>query len=247
MKAISLLLASLVFCCFFSVPARADEILLGTPPLQNGVGGGGFVKISVAQAEGFFLTQPITLTGINIGILSDTGYNSDRFLFQLADLIGPSSTTADILASLPVSRSRIPVSPCNPPGCPYLSLSLPPLTLSPGEYFLVGAEVFVSDVTASGALWGGALSTLPSTVGGIGPSFQAAGSGVNVSNPASSNWSPYTDNRILNFQLLGTVNKVPEPSSLLLLGTGVLALLAVGLRKKTAYRFLARRASHLSL
>jgi hypothetical protein len=73
MKTIPFLPASLTLCCLFSVPSRAEEILLGTPHVNVLGGGGGSVSPTAAVAEGSYLTQPITLTGINAGIFTDTG------------------------------------------------------------------------------------------------------------------------------------------------------------------------------
>jgi PEP-CTERM motif-containing protein len=233
MKTIPFLLALFISSCVAATSTRADEILLGTPHLLSG--GISSVNLGIAKAEGFYLTQTVTLTGINIGIFSDTERNPDLFRFQLTNRIGPGTTYSNILASFLVGGSAIPIDPLDycglRPGCvsPYLSLTLPPLLLQSGEYFVVGAEVYKPS-GFGGAAWQTESSALPSTVGGIGPTFY--GSNIDTTNPSNSTWSAYTDKTLLDFQLLGTVSKAPEPSSLMLLGTGVLALLAVGRRKR---------------
>jgi len=220
MKTVACLLASLIVCCLMAVPVPADEILLGTPNVLSG--GGGEVAPNFAEAEGFYLTRPILLTGINIGIFTDTGGPPNQFLFQLVDRIGPGATV-DVLASFAVPPVRIPTClGCIAP--PYLALSLPPLTLGPDGYFLLSTEIQCS--SSCGAILDETLTTLPSTVGAIGPRFFATGSNVNSINLAASNWSASTG--IFNFQLLGTV---AEPPSLILL-TGALGLFAAGLRRR---------------
>jgi hypothetical protein len=238
-KAFLVLFAPVVLCCCLAaIPARADGILLGTPHLLV-PGIGGDVNPGEAVAEGFYLTQTVALTGVNIGIFSDTESNPDLFLFQLTNRIGPGTTFGNILATFPVGGSDIPPDPFDfcglAPGCvsPYLSLASS-LMLQPGEYFVVGAEVHKPDLLG-GAAWEGESSTLPSSVGGIGPAFFSSGL-IDTTNPSNSTWSAFTDNRLLDFQLLGTVSKVPEPASAFLLVGGLGALYLAGLYNRQRNR-----------
>ena len=215
----------LAFCCLASLPAHADGILLGTSVTSIG---GIPVSTKAAVAQGFDLTQPVTITGIDVGIFSDTGANSDLFLFQLTDRIGPTVGSGDILASVLAPRVLFPTSPCGGI-CPSTELPLSPLNLNPGQYFLVGAEVSVKDPLASGAIWEVASAALTSAVGGVGPTFITGTS--NPSDPASSNFA--AGNQLVGFSLLGVANgEVPEPSSAILLASGLLAMAGISMRKR---------------
>jgi hypothetical protein len=109
---------------------------------------------------------------------------------------------------------------------------LPPVNLEPGEYFLIGTEVSVKEASL-GARWQAASTVLPSAVGGVGPTF-VTGS-TNLNNPASSDWTAYTNNQLLDFRLLGVADgEVPEPSSAILLATGLLVALVISVRKRAA-------------
>jgi hypothetical protein len=178
------------------------------------------------------------VTGINLGIASDSVVSTEVFLFELTNRIGPGTSFENVVASFPylAGNNGIPATPCcsGGPGLPaYLSLGVHSVSLGPGQYYLIASELY-HPAHYGGAGWFGQTTALPSAVGTIGPQYGTGFTDSNTSNPADSLWSqrnfypPFFD-----FQLLGTVHLVPEPSTLLPFSTGLLALCGLRLRKKT--------------
>jgi PEP-CTERM motif len=224
MKAIVPLLASLVLCCSFTAPAHADAITIlsvtGNSVEEVPWSGGSSLDTQYLGFE-FVLGQAfkdvsIAAPGVNTGLTHPTAW--------LTSGIGPTATPSNVIASAAFYSG--------PNDTPISTPLLSDLDLSPGTYFFLisvpdgesyGNWPFFGDPT---------VDSLP-TVGVSGYLVSVLGFGApNPAFPPASTWSfdsfgPFVPSVII------TAEPVAEPSTLTIVGTGLLALLARRKRQPT--------------
>lgn len=232
MKAIPLLFASIVLCCYFApAPARADSetILSVSESGGSSVGGMPFALPDYPNFIGFSFTldrafRDLSVTAEDMHLVSVPGSTA-----WLTNSIGPNATAANVIATTSFSYEN----PQNPFVGPITFFAHDDVDLAGGTYYF-----FISSIppqTFSYGYWGGSGDLGPVIaapgVGGFETLFTAGPSIVDYQFPPASNWSALglTLGPIVPFEI--HASPVPEPSSLVLFCTGVLALCGLRLRK----------------
>jgi hypothetical protein len=247
MKTIVPVLASIVLCCLFSVQADADSITMlsvtgGTSRTAIPVGGS---QLNAAESQFLGLSFELGSSFSDVAItIPNMSFEFWAGTAWLTDAIGPAATPANVIATTTI----------NPfPGSQGIATTtfLSALNLSAGTYFFVLSSPFcgVADINSPGCglgLWSGSyanptIDTTPGVslfgdeiVGGF--ACQPASCPANFAFPPASQWTFQPSSNVNEIGFLDveiTGSAVPEPSTLMLLGTGVLALLARGKRRPT--------------
>jgi len=242
---LAILIITVVCSLIWATPAKADSLLLGT-----GISLGSIPMLTLAGpnvpntqflAAGFNLNQPVHVSILKIDLVASWGV-SGTAVVQVTNAIGPATTPANVLAQTNV------VVPSGPStqlfGTPnFISIPLN-LNLGPGAYYIV-ASTTQANVNMG---WESALTYWPSTVGSIGSAYVASTfaspllGNPNPSFAPASTWSdysgfyPYTVT-VGMFELVGhPASEVPEPATLLLVGSGIASLWVQRKRNRTRKR-----------
>jgi hypothetical protein len=198
-----------------ALSARADSILLGT---NNPGNFGAALSISQVAAQPFTLTQAVALSSINVLFAPFQG-GSGQIMLQLTNSLGPGTTSTNVLAQQIFNVGGLPAQG------QYFTLTTN-LALGVGTYYLVLSSP--DAIKNNGVVY--ATNVLPSSLGTVG--FALASLSPSSFVP-SSNFSVIPANVPLTFDLQGHA-VVPEPSSILLLGTGLTAIVRLKRRKSAS-------------
>lgn len=190
-----------VFLLLAAAPASADSILLGTSGSSNG--SGLLVDAGHFGAQAFTLTSTVQVTGLNLFLARGQGQS---LLIQLTNAIGPSATSANVLAQTTIAF------PSALNGT-WISAPLTNLVLPVGTYHIV------LSLSSGDGEWRFLPTILPSSVGTVGAVRITSPSGVNLTLPPASSFfgigaGPF------GFQIVGNTH-VPEPGTLLLVAMGL--------------------------
>jgi hypothetical protein len=246
-KTTHLLFASLVLCCLFSVPVHADTITMLSVSGSGGrpvVGGSAF-----SPAE----TQYVGLSFVLGGSFRDVSISIPDLAFAywaatgwLTNAVGPAATSGNVIATTTVDPFPAATGQAT-------TIFLSDLSLSPGTYFFFLSSPYCSlpaDLNSYGCGWGSWESPKDPTivaasgvalfgseiVGGAGVPCQDPNTPfcANADFPPASPWNFYAfgSDSSFGFPVIDiTGTPVPEPSSLMVFGTGLLTLCGLRLRK----------------
>ncbi len=197
-----------------ALPAHADSILVGTD-LSTSTGGSGlcpFGSDCELLAEQFTLLSPVVIDQIKVAISGPYlfGYSGGSFSLSLGSQLGTGTAIgSDTLAfnsQGPVVTEVFDFTGLN-------------ISLVPGTYYL--------ELSAGNVLWPFA-TPLTTSAGTVGSTFMCDPT-IAIGNCAvSSRWQMVSGTHA--FEIDGTT-PVPEPSTLLLFGTGALGMLGAVHRK----------------
>jgi hypothetical protein len=193
-----------------TIAARADAIA--------GVTGGTVIGIEVNDPEGISWTQTGSYKDVTISaFLSSIGGNNGTGTIYLTDQIGPGTTTANQIAETAVSG--LATTPAT------ATTLFTGLDLGPGTYYLITA----SNLGGGGLGWNDydGATAIPGISGTN--NFDEFGQGEAAYPPASSFFTVGTNE--FGFEVTGNIAATPEPSSLILLGTGLLSIVGMTRRK----------------
>jgi PEP-CTERM motif len=197
-----------------TIAARADAIA--------GVTGGTVVGIEINDPEGISWTQTGSYKDVTISaFLSSTGGNNGTGTIYLTNQIGPGTTVANQIAETTVSGlASVPAT---------ATTVFTGLDLGPGTYYLITA----SNLGGGGLGWNdyNGATAIPGISGTN--NFDEFGQGEAGYPPASSFFTVGTNE--FDFAVTGDIAATPEPSSLILLGTGLLGIVGMTRRKYLGY------------
>ncbi len=194
-----------------TIAARADAIA--------GVTGGIPSGIEINDPEGISWTQTGSYKDVTISaFLSALGGSNGTGTVYLTDQIGPGTTTANQIAETTVSG--LATEPAT------ATTLFTGLDLGPGTYYLITA----SNLGGDGLAWNvyNGAAAIPG-ISGTNNSDEF-GEGVEAAYPPASSFFAPGSNK-LDFQVTGDLAATPEPSSLILLGTGLLGVVGMTRRK----------------
>jgi hypothetical protein len=193
-----------------TIAARADAIA--------GVTGGTLIGIEINDPEGISWTQTGSYKDVTISaFLSSLGGNNGTGTVYLTDQIGPGTTVADQIAETAVSGlASVPAT---------ATTLFTGLDLGPGTYYLITAR----NLGGGGLGWNDydGAAAIPGISGTN--NFDEFANGEAAYPPASSFFSVGTNE--LDFAVTGDIAATPEPSSLILLGTGLFGIVGMTRRK----------------
>jgi PEP-CTERM motif len=193
-----------------TIAARADAIA--------GMAGGSSSFIQINDPEGISWTQTGSYTDVTISaFLSSYGGINGTGTIYLTDQIGPGTTVANQIAETTVSGLAF--------GPATATTLFSGLDLGPGTYYLISA----SNLGGGGVGWNiyDGNAAIPGISGTNNP--DEFGFGEAGYPPASSFESVGTHE--LDFSVTGDIAATPEPSSLILLGTGLFGIVGMTRRK----------------
>jgi hypothetical protein len=193
-----------------TIAARADAIA--------GVTGGTLTNFQSNDPEGISWTQTGSYRDVTISaFLSSLGGSGGTGTIYLTDQIGLGTTVANQIAVTTVSGLAFE---------PATATTLfSGLDLGPGTYYLITA----SNLGGDGLAWN--LYNGAAAIPGISGTnnFDEFANGEAAYPPASSFFSVGTNE--LDFAVTGNIAATPEPSSLILLGTGLVSIVGMTRRK----------------
>jgi PEP-CTERM motif len=193
-----------------TIAARADAIA--------GVTGGTVIAIEINDPAGISWTQTGSYKDVTISaFLSSLGGSNGTGTIYLTDQVGPGTTVANQIAETTVSGLA------SEPATATALFS--GLDLGPGTYYLITA----SNLGGGGLGWN--FYTGAAAIPGISGTnnFDEFAEGEAGYPPASSFFTVGTNK--LDFQVTGDIAATPEPSSLILLGTGLFGIVGTTRRK----------------
>lgn len=244
MRIIPAFVATLTVCCLMAIPASADSITIlsvtGGPSSGIPVGGS---QSSPAESQylgiSFVLGSSFDDVAITVPGLVFINWAGTAWL---TNAIGPAATPSNVIATATVDPF---------PGTQGVSTTtfLSGLNLSPGTYFFFLSSPFCDGSDFSSGcgfgFWQSPSNPTIQTAAGAGLFGEEIVGGFqfpcqNPANCPAANFvfppaSPWTFNTFSNSTPLAieiTGSPVPEPSSLMLLSTGLLAMWGIGLRKR---------------
>jgi PEP-CTERM motif len=193
-----------------TIAARADAIA--------GVTGGTLIGIEINDPEGISWTQTGSYKDVTISaFLSSTGGSNGTGTIYLTDQIGPGTTVANQIAETTVSGLAF--------GPATATTLFSGLDLGPGTYYLItannlgGGGLGWNDYNGAAAIPGISGTNNSDEFGEVEAAYP----------PASSFFAPGTNE--LDFSVTGDIAATPEPSSLILLGTGLVGIVGMTRRK----------------
>ncbi len=195
-----------------TIAARADAIA--------GMAGGSLSSIDANNPEGVSWTQTGSYTNVTISaFLSSADFSSlGTGTIYLTDQIGPGTTVANQIAETTVSGLAF--------GPATATTLFSGLDLGPGTYYLITA----SNLGGGGLGWNvyDGNAAIPG-ISGTNNSDEFNADGIAGYPPASAffTWGSHE----LDFQVTGDTAATPEPSSLILLGTGLFGIVGMTRRK----------------
>jgi hypothetical protein len=194
-----------------TIAARADAIA--------GVTGGTLLNSPEANdPEGISWTQTGSYTDVTISaFLSSIGGSDGTGTVYLTDQIGPGTTVANQIAETTVSGlANLPAT---------ATTLFTGLGLGPGTYYLITAN----NLGGGGLGWNvyNGNAAIPGISGTN--NFDEFGEVEAAYPPASSFFTVGTNE--FDFQVTGDIAATPEPSSLILLGTGLFGIVGMTRRK----------------
>jgi hypothetical protein len=193
-----------------TIAARADAIA--------GVTGGTLIAIEINDPEGISWTQTGSYKDVTISaFLSSLGGSNGTGTVYLTDQIGPGTTVANQIAETTVSGLA-----SEPATATTLFTGL---DLGPGTYYLITAN----NLGGGGLGWNdyNGAAAIPGISGTN--NFDEFGEGEAAYPPASL-FSTVGTNEF-DFAVTGDPAATPEPSSLILLGTGLVGIVGMTRRK----------------
>jgi hypothetical protein len=194
-----------------TIAARADAIA--------GVAGGSSNSVEVNNPEGISWTQTGSYTDVTISaFLSAASAGGGTGTIYLTDQIGPGTTVANQIAETTVSGLSF--------GQATATTLFSGLDLGPGTYYLITA----GNLGGGGLAWNyyGGNTAIPG-ISGTNNSDEFNAAGMAGYPPASAF---FTDGaQVFDFQVTGDIAATPEPSSLILFGTGLFGIVGMTRRK----------------
>ncbi len=195
-----------------TIAARADAIA--------GRAGGSLSAVEVNNPEGVSWTQTGSYTDVTISaFLSAASFNGGGTgTIYLTNQIGPGTTVANQIADTTVSGLAF--------GPATATALFSGLDLGPGTYYLITA----SNLGGGGLAWNvyNGNADIPGISGTN--NFDEFGFGTVAAYPPASAFFTIGTHE-LDFQVTGDTGAIPEPSSLILLGTGLLGIVGATHRK----------------
>lgn len=219
-------------------PVDADSVALGTTSLSPI--GQPAVEQDQAVAQQFTLTSSLNVSSLDVTINSDGGVLTSPLLVWITDSLGPSTTASNVLFKASAGPGPFSNSDVNIPVGQ---------TFSTGTYYLL----LSTESNLPSASWGLAQSTLASSVGTVGEAFYCcfpSATDTGSFPPSQTYFQLFNlDNQpgLMLFDLRTAAVSTPEPASFVLLGLGLLALICVRERLRTASKFFGNSSPDLLL
>lgn len=200
-------------------PVQAGFVV-GTEPEGNGGYGVGFSfasDVNLIIAQQFSLNSAIVADSITLYLNGDgTNDPQGEFTLQVMNQIGAGATNANVLLT---TNGTFPGGVL-PTGHAAVTLGGLNLALGAGTYYLV-----VSSAAGPGTGWGAGATEIPSALGTVGASYVGIAIGGAVADYTLFD-APNTSFANANFRI-DSASPVPEPTSLIMLLGGSIAVASV--------------------